>query len=378
MILKAQDTGFLDYFEDLPDPRMCGKVNYPMPELLLLSLCAMICGCESWLDIEKYGKTKIEYLRQFLPFENGTPSDDTLRRFFRSLDPDAFQERFIAWATSLLGDEKAQQIAVDGKKLRGSNKYDETMRHLVSAFCCEGEIVLGHVLTSDKSNEITAIPELLRWLDLNGTLVSIDAMGCQYEIGNQIIDKGGDYLFGLKENQPNLYNDVVEVFKNKPQTIEIASYDVSTEKGHGRIEQRQASIITNVDWLKARHKKWQSIESLLMIESTRIIKNTTSVEKRFYISSRVMTAPQANKAVQNHWYTENKNHYVLDVSFAEDACQISKGNAPENIATLRRITLNLLKAMKSSMPRTSYKAMRKIAGWDNSFLDAILVGNFMR
>ena len=378
MAKKAEDVAFLDYFDDLPDPRMSGKIAYPMPELLLLSLCAMISGCESWLDIEQYGQHKLNYLRKFLPYEFGAPSDDTLRRFFRALDPDAFQERFIAWASSLLGSEKTKQIAIDGKSLRGSKKYKERMRHLVSAFSCEGEILLGHVPTKDKSNEITVIPELLSWLDLNGALVSIDAMGCQYEIGNKIVEKGGDYLFALKENQPSLHDDVVEAFKNSAKSIKEENSELLTEKGHGRIEQRQAFLITDTEWLKERHENWQSIESIIKIESSRFVNNATSVEKRFYISSRKMTPNEANEAVRKHWFTENKNHYVLDVSFSEDACQISKGNAPENIATLRRITLNLLKTMKPSRPRTSYKAMRKIAGWENSFLDAILMANFMR
>jgi len=378
MARKAQDVGFLDYFDDLPDPRMSGKIAYPMQELLLLSLCAMISGCESWFDIEQYGRVKLDYLKKFLPFKFGAPSDDTLRRFFRALDPEAFQERFMAWAQSLLGPEKAQQIAIDGKSLRGSKKHDETMKHLVSAFACEGEILLGYVPTPDKSNEIKAIPELLDWIDVNGALVSIDAMGCQYEIGNKIVEKGGDYLLALKENQPNLHNDVVEVFKNRPETIAEENSEPFAEKGHGRIEQRQAFVITDTAWLRERHEKWQSIESIIKIESTRILKDSTSVENRFYISSQKMTPDQANTAVRKHWFTENKNHYVLDVSFSEDACQIAKGNAPENIATLRRITLNLLKTMKSSRPRTSYKVMRKMAGWENSFLDDILVANFMR
>lgn len=378
MARKAQDIGFLDYFEDLPDPRMSGKIAYPMSELLLLSLCAMISGCESWLDIEQYGELKVNYLRKFLPFQFGTPSDDTLRRFFRALDPDAFQERFIAWASSLLGSEKTKQIAIDGKSLRGSKKFNERMKHLVSAFSCEGEILLGHVPTQDKSNEIKAIPELLNWLDLNGALVSIDAMGCQYEIGNKIVEKGGDYLLALKENQPSLYDDVVEAFKESSKAIAIESSEPLNEKGHGRIEQRQAFVITDTAWLKKRHEKWQSIESIIQIKSARFEKNSETRENRFYISSRKMTPDQTNEAVRKHWFTENKNHYVLDVSFSEDACQISKGNAPENIATLRRITLNMLKTMKSSRPRTSYKAMRKIAGWENGFLDDVLMANFMR
>ena len=203
-------------------------------------------------------------------------------------------------------------------------------------------------------------------------------MGCQYGIGDTIIEKGGEYLFALKENQPNLYDDVTEAFKNRAKSIQEERSEPWTEKGHGRIEQRQAFVITDTSWLKERHEKWQSIEIIIKIESSRFLNETESLEKRFYISSRKMTPDQANDAVRKHWFTENKNHYVLDVSFNEDASQISKGNAPENIATLRRITLNLLKTMKPSRPRTSYKAMRKIAGWENSFLDNILEANFMR
>lgn len=378
MTRKAEDAGFLDYFDDLPEPRMDGKIVHSMSELLLVTLCAMICGCEGWSDIERYGRTKLDYLRGFLPFEFGAPSDDTLRRFFRRLDPEAFQERFMTWAASLLGEEKVQQIAVDGKSVRGSNKCGERMRHLVSAFSCEGEILLGHIPTAEKSNEITAIPELLKWLDLNGALVSIDAMGCQHKIGDQIIEQGGDYLLALKENQPSLHDDVVEVFKNRPETIPMSISEISIEKGHGRIDQRQAFVITDIEWLRERHDNWKSIKSIIKIESTRIVKDKTSIENRFYISSREMSTTDANNAVRKHWFTENKNHYVLDVSFSEDSSQIAKGNAPENIAIIRRITLNLLKTMKPSMKRASYKVMRKMAGWENGFLNDILVANFVR
>lgn len=378
MARNAQDTGFLDFFSDIPDPRMGGKVVHPMPELLFLSLCAMICGSESWNDIELYGHTKLEYLREHLPYDNGIPSDDTLRRFFRCLDPAAFEERFVAWAKTLLGEVKASQIAIDGKSIRGSKRCGETMKHLVGAFACEGEILLAHVPTEEKSNEITAIPELLKWLDLQGALVSIDAMGCQYKIADTIQSKEGDYLFSLKGNQSSLHDDVIEVYKNTPKTIKVESSELATEKGHGRIEQRISRVITDVSWLKERHKNWSSIATLIEIESTRILKDKESTEKRYYISSRKMTADEAFIAVRKHWFIENKNHYVLDVSFGEDACQISKGNASENIAILRRITLNMLKQMKESMPRVSYKAMRKMAGWENSFVDDILVANFMR
>lgn len=378
MARKAQDVGFLDYFEDLPDPRMAGKVAHPMAELLFLSLCAMISGSESWNDIELYGHTKIEFLREYLPFAQGVPSDDTLRRFFRSLDPKAFEERFTAWAKTLLGETKVAQIAIDGKSLRGSNRGGEKMKHLVSAFACEGEILLAQLPTADKSNEITAIPELLKWLDLKGALVSIDAMGCQYKIADSIKNKGGDYLFSLKGNQSSLHDDVVNVYKNRPKNIEIDESEIVTEKGHGRIEQRSAKIISNVGWLKSRHKNWSTIETIIEIESTRIIKEKQSIEKQYYISSRKMNSRTALTAIRKHWYTENKNHYILDVSFNEDACQISQGNAPENIGILRRITLNMLKQMKESMPRVSYKAMRKLAGWNTGFIDDLLMANFMR
>jgi len=378
MARNAQDTGFLDFFSDVPDPRMGGKVVHPMPELLFLSLCAMICGSESWNDIELYGHTKLEFLREHLPYTNGIPSDDTLRRFFRCLDPAVFEERFVAWAKTLLGEVKASQIAIDGKSIRGSKRCGETMKHLVGAFACEGEILLAHVPTQEKSNEITAIPELLKWLDLQGALVSIDAMGCQYKIADTIKSKEGDYLFSLKGNQSNLNDDVIEAYKNTPKTIAVESSKIVTEKGHGRIEQRVSRVITDVSWLTKRHKNWSSIATIIEIESTRILKDKESTEKRYYISSRKMTADEAFVAVRKHWFIENKNHYVLDVSFGEDACQISKGNAPENIAILRRITLNMLKQMKESMPRVSYKAMRKKAGWENSFVTDILVANFMR
>ena len=246
---------FLDVFGQLDDPRIERKKLHPMPEILLLTLCAVICGAESWDDIETFGESKVEFLRRYLPYEHGIPSDDTLRRFFRAIDPKQFQRLFVEWIRTWLNPEVADKIvAIDGKTLRGSRDGEQLPIHLVSAFASEAGIVLGQIKTPEKSNEITAIPELLEWLDVRGAIITIDAMGCQKAIAEKIIDKGGDYLLALKGNQSRLRDDVRLHFEEPgPQAFTQMEHAETVDKGHGRIEVRRCRVSTDIGWLKALH-----------------------------------------------------------------------------------------------------------------------------
>jgi predicted transposase YbfD/YdcC len=278
----------LDVFGQLNDSRIDRKKLHPMPEILLLTLSAVICGAQSWNDIELFGKAKLDFLRTFLPFENGTPSDDTLRRFFRAIDSAQFQRLFVEWIRAWLSPEVANKvIAIDGKTLRGSHDGAQAAIHLVSAFASEANIVLGQVKTAEKSNEITAIPELLEWLDVRGAIVTIDAMGCQKAITQKIIDKDGDYFIALKGNQESLHEDVKLHFE-QPSAMAQANmqFAESIDKGHGRIEVRRCRLSTDIGWLKERHPGWAKLNGIVAIESERHIGDVVTKETRYFIGSK--------------------------------------------------------------------------------------------
>jgi predicted transposase YbfD/YdcC len=278
----------LDVFGQLNDPRIDRRKLHPMPEILLLTLCAVICGAESWDDIELFGEAKLDFLRSFLAFENGVPSDDTLRRFFRAIDTEQFQRLFIDWIKAWLNPEVANKvIAIDGKTLRGSHDGAHSAIHLVSAFASEAGIVLGQVKTSEKSNEITAIPELLDWLDVRGAIVTIDAMGCQKSITQKIVDKGGDYLIALKGNQESLHDDVKLHFEQPTLEAKATMLCAETiDKGHGRIEVRRCRLSNDIDWLKQRHPAWRKLNCIVAIESERHIADAVSKETRVLLAAR--------------------------------------------------------------------------------------------
>ena len=319
---------------------------------------------------------RYSFLRQYLPYEHGIPSDDTVRRFFRAIDTTQFQRLFVEWVRTWLSPEVAGNVvAIDGKTLRGSYDSGQSPIHLVSAFASEAGIVLGQVKTSEKSNEITAIPELLEWLDVRGAIVTIDAMGCQKAIAEKIIDKGGDYLLALKGNQSSLHEDVRLHFEQPAPTSLIRMTRAETvDKGHGRIEIRQCRLSTDIDWLRARHPEWKNMSGIVAIDSERLIGDTTAQETRYFISSSQAPAPQILAAVRLHWGIENQLHWVLDMSFGEDQSRIRKDNAPTNVAIIRHAALNMIRQAKKK--RMSIKRMRKAAGWDDSVLTDILAQVF--
>jgi predicted transposase YbfD/YdcC len=361
-------TAFLDHFGRLKDSREAEKILHPVREILLVTLCGMIAGSEGWDDIEDYGESKLELLRQILPFVHGIPSDDTLRRFFRSIDPEAFQEIFVAFVRELLPEAAERLIAIDGKTSRGSHDGTVKALHLVSAFATEARMVLAQTATAEKSNEITAIPELLKLLDLRGATVSLDAMGCQREIARQIAEGGGHYLLGLKGNQGTLHEDVRLFFEQPPQGAVFAAHE-EADKGHGRLEVRRCDVTGEVAWLQKTHH-WPNLQSIARITATRIIGDKTTTEVRYYLTDRTPEPACLLADTRSHWAIENTLHWTLDMSFGEDACRIRKDNAPLAIATIRHVALNLLLAAKQK--RESIKRLRKKAGWDDQTLKRIL------
>ena len=368
MQLSASEINFVDEFAQLSDPRSERNKLYSIEEILLLSLCACLCGAEGWQDVEDFGKLKISYLRQYLDYENGIPSDDTFRRFYRNIDPDEFEKLFRKWVDGIARKADVKVIAIDGKCSRRSFDEDTKMLHVISAFATEARIVLGQEKVSKKSNEITAIPEMLKWLDVKGHIITIDAMGCQFKIANQIIQKGGDYIFSLKGNQSKLSEDVTAYFETKGDANTIANH-VDHDKGHGREETRECWVVDDVEWLRKKHPKWPSIRSIIKIHSIRKSKKTTS-ETRFYISSLADTPKQMLKSMRSHWAIENSLHWVLDMSFNEDYSRIRKGNAPYAMAIIRHVALNLLQLAKTE--KQSIKRLRKMCGWDVNTLDLVL------
>lgn len=380
--MKEADNGFLDIFGKLEDPRKERCKLHPMPEILFLTLCSVICGAESWIDIEDFGYAKLNFLQRYLPYDNGVPSDDTLRRFFRAIDTKQFQKLFVEWIRVWLSPDVADKvIAIDGKTLRGSRDGNNTAIHIVSAFASEAGLVLGQVKTQEKSNEITAIPELLNWIDVRGAIVTIDAMGCQKAITQKIVDKGGDYLISLKGNQGNLHTDVKMNFEKPTASafFQMASTETEAEKGHGRIEVRRCKVSTDIDWIRARHPEWAELNSIVAVESERHIGEKVSIETRYFISSSTATPERLLSAVRQHWGIENQLHWVLDVSFGEDSSRIRKDNAPTNIAIIRHAALNMMRTAKRTNvahKRKSIKLMRKSAGWRDDVLAEILAQVF--
>jgi len=366
------DTNFLDHFESIEDPRSQRNQLYTLSEILLVTLLAVICGAEGWQDVENYGKAKIDYLRKYLDYINGVPSDDTIRRLFRSINPDNFKVIFHEWVKSIANVVNAKVIAIDGKSNRRSYDDDNNMLHVVSAFATEARVVLGQEKVSDKSNEITAIPKLLELLDIEGHIVTIDAMGCQYAIADKVVAKEADYIFSLKGNQGNLSDDVTLYFNSENTKKSLLSY-TDYDKGHGRIETRECFVCNDVKWLRDSHPNWQTIHSIIQINSTREFKDKTKTtrETRFFVSSLKNTTPQtALLAIRQHWGIENSLHWVLDMSFNEDYSRIRKGNAPQVMAIIRHIALNLLQRYKPK--RQSIKGLRKICAWDDGTLSQVV------
>lgn len=369
------ETNFLDKFEVIEDPRTDKNLLYTVSEILLVTFLAVICGAEGWQDVENYGKAKIEYLKQYLDYKNGIPSDDTIRRFFRSIDVDHFKKIFCQWIYSIAKIVDAKVIAIDGKCSRRSHDDEGNMLHIVSAFATDARVVLGQEKVSNKSNEITAIPKLLDLLDVKGHIITIDAMGCQYAIAEKIFEKEGDYIFSLKGNQGNLHTDIKNYF-NSVEKKQLSIFSMNDEKNHGRRETRECFLSTDVEWLREKHAHWKTIQSIVKINSIREFNETkkNSQEDRYYISSLKNPTPELIlKSIRDHWGIENTLHWTLDMSFNEDYSRIRKQNAPHVMAMIRHVALNLLHLGKQK--RQSIKGSRKICSWDNNFLSLLVSKN---
>jgi predicted transposase YbfD/YdcC len=370
----AETVVFLGHFKDLQDPRQQGKVTYPLDEVLLLCLMGVLAGAEAFTEIALFGVKKLEFLRRFRPFKDGTPDHGHLSDILAVLDAEQFQRCFVAWIAALTG-VPAGVIAIDGKTVRRSGRKSggKAAIHMVSAFAARQRLVLGQVKVAEKSNEIIAIPKLLEMLAIEGAIVTIDAMGCQRDIAQKVIDKKADYVLALKGNQSSLREDV-ELFateqKAKGFTDTTISQDTTIDGDHGRIETRTTTVIHDVTWLQERHA-WPGLKAVVMVESSREISGKTEHETRFYITSLVMLAHLLGSVVRSHWAIENSLHWVMDMVFRDDECRVRTENAPANFTTIKHMAHNLLRRAPS---KNSLRSRRKAAGWDDEFLASLVTG----
>ena len=373
---QRQEPSLFEHLSRIEDPRVERTKRHKLIEILVIAVLATICAAGSYPDIEEFGIDKEEWLRTFLELPNGIPSHDTFRRVFILIKMKEFQEVFLSWIKAITELSSGEIVAIDGKQLKGSKRKEQTINEglrMVSAWALENCVVLGQVKTQEKSNEITAIPELLRLLSLKGCIVTIDAMGCQREIVKQIVSQEADYLISLKGNQGNLHKDVADYFtwaeKIKFREIEY-DYFETVEKGHGRIETRRCFVTEDVDWLENK-EDWSGLKSIVMVESIReVTGKQTSCERRFFISSLSADAKESLRCVRGHWQIENSLHWVLDVAFREDDCQIKVENGAANMAILRHIALNLLNKEKSC--KRSIKGKMLKAGRNQDYLLKVL------
>jgi predicted transposase YbfD/YdcC len=360
-------TRVIDFFSDLNDHRSSnGNKQHELLDIIAITICAVVCGAESWEEISEYGRIKKEWLSSFLSLPNGIPSHDTFNRVMSSLDPLSFESCFSNWVSSLIVATN-EVISIDGKTICGAKVNGKSPIHMVSAWASKNNIALGQVKVNEKSNEITAIPVLIESLAIEGSIITIDAMGCQKEIAKKIISRNADYVLALKENQPELLEEVEDEFRFSPTND--SSIDV--DYGHGRIETRKCSVINTFDLVES-HKKWREMKSIIRIESIRDFKGKDKIETavRYYISSLDKSAEEFQTIIRSHWAIENKLHWSLDVAFNEDLNRKRALYASQNFSLINKIALNLAKNEKTC--KLGIKSKRKIAGWDENYLLKVL------
>jgi len=356
-------------FSQLEDPRSNINKLHKLEDILLIGVISVICAADTWKNMETYAKAKEGFLRTFLELPYGVPSDDTFNRVFSSIDSEQFEKCFVRWVRDLVDLTNGEVIPIDGKTIRGAkSKGKKSPFHMVSAWASENNMVLGQVKVSEKSNEITAIPRLLEILTLKGCIITIDAMGCQQEIADKIIDCEADYVLAVKENQKQLYQDIQDEFRFGKDIQTHLSEDLD----HGRIETRKCSIINDFKFIED-DSKWTELKTVIKIESTREFKNSdkpTETATRYYISSLIANPEDFQKIIRSHWHIENKLHWTLDIAFSEDASRKRTGNAAQNFSILMKIALNLLKNEKTEKQGVKGKRLR--AAYDNEYLIKLL------
>jgi predicted transposase YbfD/YdcC len=373
----------ITHFQDLPDPRVNRTKDHDLIDILIIAICTLLCGGESFNDMEDFGHAKRDWFQKFLWLRNGIPSHDTFNRLFAALDPKAFGQCFVRWTQSLRAALTQEIVALDGKALRRAVDAHQSIKYVVSAWAQSNELVLGQWKVADKSNEITAVPELLRALELCGCIVTMDAMGCQKNIAREILEADADYVLALKGNQGTVHEEVktfldaalLEHTTPRPPGAKLSQAAATlavletVEKDHGRIETRRYYQSAALEWFADR-PKWEGLRSVGMVEAIREVSGKATVERRYYLSSLSLGVETFARAVRGHWGVENQLHWVLDVWFREDQSRARAGHAAENLATLRRLALNLLKREKTK--KRGIRGKQLNAGWDHAYLLRLL------
>jgi predicted transposase YbfD/YdcC len=372
---ERKSVNLQDHFSELTDPRR-RKVTYPLTNVIVIAICAVICGADDFVAIAEFGRKKRKWLEKFLDLKDGIPSHDRFNAIFAAIKPAEFEKCLLSWMTALQEMTHGQVIAIDGKTLRRSfdAASSKAAIHMVSAWATANHISLGQVVTDEKSNEITAIPNLLEILELSGSLVTIDAMGCQVKIAQKIVDSKADFVLAVKGNQPTLHQGMIHFFQHHLEDdfarVKVRRY-VTEEKGHGREENRWYYLCPVPDDLPDRHR-WPKLKAIGMVISNTQRDGKDCNEIRYYILSKYISGRRFADAVRSHWGIENRLHWQLDVTFQEDQCRIRKGHADANFSILRRTALSLLK--NDSTSKVGIKNKRLTAGWDETYLEKVLTG----
>lgn len=380
---QVAQSSLVAHFRRVPDPRMDRRKEHELVDILVIAVCTLLCAGESFNDMEDFGKAKQEWFKTFLALRHGIPSHDTFNRVFAALDPQQFLDCFLRWTQSLRQAVSQEIVALDGKALRRALNQGQRVKYVVSAWAESNGLVLGQLKVADKSNEITAVPELLRVLELRGCIVTIDAMGCQKKIAREIIEADADYVLALKGNQETVHQEVkafldgtlAEQQAPRPAGVKLRGPAASlaslqtVEKDHGRLETRRYYQSDHLEWFADR-MKWEGLKSLGMVESIREVGGKATVERRYYLSSLKLDVATFARAVRHHWGVENKVHWIMDVCFREDQSRARAGYAAENLATLRRLALNLLK--RETTKKRGIRGKQLNAGWDHAYLLRLL------
>jgi predicted transposase YbfD/YdcC len=380
---KHPTLSLVEHFKELSDPRVDRTKDHALIDVLVVAVCTLLCGGEGFNDMEDFGKAKEQWFKTFLSLANGIPSHDTFNRVLAALDPKKFLECFLRWTQSLRQSVHQEIVALDGKALRRAMNKKENLKYIVSAWAESNNLVLGQLKVTDKSNEITAVPELLRVLELSGCIVTLDAMGCQKKIAQEIMEADADYVLALKGNQETVHEEVksfldatiVEAQTLRPpgaaapKAAAKLAHIQTVEKDHGRMEIRDYYQSDQLDWF-ADLEKWQGIKSVGVVESARELDGVKTIERRYYLASLPLNVELFARAVRSHWGVENKVHWVMDVCFREDQSRARAGNAAENLATLRRLALNMLRQEKTK--KRGIKGKQLNAGWDHAYLLKLL------